>query len=73
MFFLSRMDSSTGAVAGYVSIALVIARELFHLINHSRVRSKCCGAVVDASIDVGSTSPDSTTPLKPQEKNELPV
>jgi hypothetical protein len=78
MFSLNRMDSSTGAVAGYVSLALVVAREVFHLINHSRVRSRCCGAVLDASIDVGNSSPDSSTPLKvtpppPQEKNELPV
>jgi hypothetical protein len=61
-----RMDYSTiGGIAGLVSLAIVITEKLVQLINHKRVRSKCCGKVAEASLDVENTTPPSERRLIP--------
>jgi len=46
-----------GAYAGLASIIIVVAREIYNLCNHKRLRSKCCGKDVTAQIDIESTTP----------------
>ena len=54
------MDYSTiGGIAGLLSLAIVITERLVGLINHKRVKSKCCGRVAEASLDVENTTPPS--------------
>ena len=54
------MDYSTaGGIAGLVSLAIVIIEKLFQMLNHKRVRSKCCGKTAEASLDVENTTPPS--------------
>jgi hypothetical protein len=38
-------------------IVVSIAGVLYTAVNHKRVRSKCCGKVMEASLDVESTTP----------------
>jgi hypothetical protein len=58
------MDYSTiGGIAGLVSLVIVIADRVVQLVNHKRVRSKCCGKTAEASLDVENTTPPSERPL----------
>jgi hypothetical protein len=58
------MDSQTlqsgGASAGFI-FAIALLYKLYHVINHHRIRSRCCGRTLDASIDIDGTSPTATT------------
>jgi len=58
------MDSSN--ILSITAIALSTAGALLGVINHRRVRSRCCGANLEASLDVESTTPptDKLAPLK---------
>ena len=49
--------SSIGGIAGLVSLVIVIADRVIIIINHKRVRSKCCGRATEISLDVESTTP----------------
>ena len=51
--------TNAGGIAGLVSLVIVIADRVIQLVNHKRVRSKCCGRVADASLDVETTTPPS--------------
>lgn len=54
------MDYSTiGGTAGLISLVIVITEKVVQLLNHKRVRSKCCGRVAEASLDVENTTPPS--------------
>ena len=58
------MDYSTiGGIAGLVSLAIVITERLVRLINHKRVKSKCCGRVAEVSLDIDNITPPSERPL----------
>ena len=57
--------SNAGGVAGLVSLVIVIVDRVVQTVNHKRVRSKCCGKIAEASLDVENTTP-------PSEKN-IPV
>ena len=51
--------SNAGGIAGLVSLVIVIADRVIQLVNHKRVRSKCCGKVSEASLDIENTTPPS--------------
>jgi len=51
------MDSIATTVFAYVGGATAILGTLYTAINHKRVRSNCCGKVVEASLDVENTTP----------------
>ena len=44
--------------AGYVSLAIVILREIVVFVNHKRCRSRCCNYQMTTSLDVDNTTPD---------------
>jgi hypothetical protein len=54
------MDTQTlqsgGASAGFI-FAIGLLYKLYKVINHHRIRSRCCGRTLDASIDIDGTSP----------------
>ena len=52
--------TNAGGIAGLVSLVIVIVDRVLQTVNHKRVRSKCCGKVGEASLDVENTTP----PLK---------
>lgn len=54
---------TSGVSVGSVAI-LAILYQVYKAVNHHRIRSKCCGRQLDASIDIDTTP---ATPLP--EKN----
>lgn len=42
---------------GIASGILLVLGAIYKAVNHHRVRSKCCGAVLEASLDVEETTP----------------
>jgi hypothetical protein len=54
------MDSAalqtSGVSIGGIAI-LAILYQVYKVINHHRIRSKCCGRQLDASIDIDTTPP----------------
>jgi hypothetical protein len=49
------MDAT--AITAYFSIALSTGAAIYTILNHSRVRSNCCGHKIEMSVDVERTSP----------------
>ena len=48
------MDSSG---VSYIAIAISSLSMVIGFVNHKRIRSKCCGKVYDASVDIETTTP----------------
>jgi hypothetical protein len=54
------MENSS--VMGMVAIIVSVGGVFFGIINHKRMRSKCCGRVAEVSLDIDNTAsvkPDS--------------
>jgi hypothetical protein len=49
------MDQSE--IVSWLALALSIATSVFAAVNHKRIRSHCCGKVLEASLDVEATTP----------------
>ena len=58
------MDSpivQQGGVSAGILLACGALYKLYLVVNHHRIRGKCCGKAWDASIDIDTTTPDSST------------
>jgi hypothetical protein len=51
-----------GAIAGYISMVMMIIGSVIAVINHRRIRSECCGTRGSIALDIDSTS----SPKKPE-------
>jgi hypothetical protein len=54
------MDSNqyiSGGIGASIVLALIIAKQVYNTINHKRIRSKCCGQNLEASVDIDETTP----------------
>ena len=53
------MDSlASGSIGGVSVLAILsVAYAIYKGINHHRIRSNCCGAKLEASLDVEETTP----------------
>jgi len=54
------MDSNqyiSGGIGASIVVALIIAKQVYNTINHKRIRSKCCGQSLEASVDIDETTP----------------
>jgi hypothetical protein len=49
------MDTST--IISGVSLAVAAGTSIIAVVNHKRIRSRCCGRNVDMSIDIENTTP----------------
>jgi len=47
--------SNIGSISGIISIALLIIGIVYKAVNHSYVKSSCCGKEGVISLDIGST------------------
>lgn len=56
------MDAETinafGTYGGIISVLIHLAHAVYTAVNHTRVRSNCCGKVSEISLDVDKTSPN---------------
>ena len=48
---------STGSLLGILSISIHVIEKIYAVINHKRIRSKCCGFDTEVSLDVENTTP----------------
>ena len=44
---------------GTVALIVSVGGVILGIINHKRIRSNCCGKKLEASLDIGNSSPDS--------------
>lgn len=51
------MDSSS--ILGIVAIVISVGTTVIGIINHKKIRSKCCGREISASLDIEPTTPPS--------------
>ena len=51
------MDGQTTPVIAYCGFLVSLASVIIGVINHKRIRSKCCGREITSSIDIENTSP----------------
>jgi len=51
------MDSTTSSALAIGSIIVSLGGSLLAVINHRRVRSNCCGAKTEVSLDIENTTP----------------
>ena len=49
--------SSIGGLSGLLAIVIVVAKEVYLLVNHSRCRSRCCQWSGTISMDIDKTTP----------------
>jgi len=56
------MDSS--GILSIVAIVTSVGGAVLALVNHTRVRSMCCGKKLEVSLDVEKTTPPSEPALK---------
>jgi hypothetical protein len=47
---------------GIISILLHCGQAIYTAVNHTRVRSNCCGRVSEVSLDVEKTTPPGASP-----------
>lgn len=50
------MDQGTTAVA-YTGLVVSVLTTIVGVVNHKRIRSKCCGRIAEASIEIDNVSP----------------
>jgi hypothetical protein len=51
------MDSTSTTVIAYCAFITSTLGVIYAAINHKRIRSNCCGKVLEASLDVSDTTP----------------
>ena len=58
------MDSNQSGILGILALAVSIGTVVIGIINHKRIRSRCCGRKVEVSVDIESTitSPHPASP-----------
>jgi len=56
------MDTTN--ILGLVGFGVSIVGVIYTAVNHKRVRSKCCGRLLEASLDVENTTPPRPLEIK---------
>jgi hypothetical protein len=59
------MDSNTSSALSIGAIIVSLGGSVIAVINHKRIRSNCCGAKTEVSLDIENTVP---VEEKPSEK-----
>ena len=50
------MDNNT--ILGISGVVISVAGIVYTAVNHKRVRSNCCGKVLEVSLDIDATTPN---------------
>jgi hypothetical protein len=51
------MDSTTSSALAIGSLIVSLGGSVLAVINHRRIRSNCCGAKTEVSLDIENTTP----------------
>jgi hypothetical protein len=49
------MDTTN--ILGIIGFGISLIGAIYTAVNHKRIRSKCCGKILEASLDVENTTP----------------
>jgi hypothetical protein len=63
------MDQSTlqtGGISAGLVVACAVLYKIYTAVNHHKIRARCCGKVLDASLDIDTTDTDSPDPRTPK-------
>jgi hypothetical protein len=52
------MDSTTSSALAIGSLIVSLGGGVLAVINHRRIRSNCCGAKTEVSLDIETTTPE---------------
>lgn len=58
------MDPASSGILGLVAIIISVGGSILAVINHTRVRSTCCGKIAEASLDISQTTPPAQVTMK---------
>lgn len=58
----------SGSVLGIVAIVISVGTTIVGVINHKKIRSKCCSREIVMSVDIEPTTPPSDKHRKPDLK-----
>ena len=61
------MDNTQTSIISLVGICVSVGGAVFAAINHTRIRSVCCGRKMEVSLDVEKTTPTAAAPLAPSQ------
>lgn len=56
------MDSNTSSVLGIVALVISIGTTIVGIINHKRIKSRCCSRKIEIEFDIETTRPASIAP-----------
>lgn len=51
------MDATTGGILGALGLTVSILGSILAVVNHTRIRSGCCGKKLEVTFDVEKTTP----------------
>jgi hypothetical protein len=54
-----------GSIMGIVALVVSVGGSVLAVINHKRIRSTCCGAKIESSLDIENTTPPLVVPPPP--------
>ena len=62
------MDATTGGILGALGLTVSILGSILAVVNHTRIRSGCCGKKLEVTFDVENTTPkeDVTVVIAPR-------
>ena len=63
------MESGQTAELSIVALCVSVGGIILGIVNHKRIRSRCCGKTMDASLDISATTPPSLSIRKAGEKD----
>jgi hypothetical protein len=50
------MDSNTSGIVAIIGLVLSVGGTALAVVNHTRIRSNCCGKKLELSVDVSKTA-----------------
>ena len=59
------MEQATTNVLTYVAFGVGVLSSVLAAVNHTRIRSACCGKKVEISLDVDKTTPKKISDVTP--------
>jgi len=67
------MDANATAVVAVIGLVISVGGSILAIVNHTRIRSVCCGKKLEVSLDVDKTSPGRDTPPKTPKNGALKI
>ena len=65
------MDNNN--ILGMIAIIISVGTTIVGIINHKRIKSKCCGRKIEMELEIETTKPGAVAPSSPVLKKDLVV